>query len=85
MLLSKVQTVLTSHIEMTDLAALPVMVVSIERQKLFCEFVEQTDKSKFVVQIAIYRDVWGSGRKPNGMVNAISVDIGNVQEWHEFS
>jgi len=60
MLLSKVQTVLTSHIEMTDLTALPVMVVSIERQKLFCEFVEQADKSKFVVQIAIYRDVWGS-------------------------
>ena len=57
MLLSKVQTVLTSHIEMTDLAALPVMVVSIERQKLFCEFVEQTDKSKFVAhQATSYTD-----------------------------
>ena len=56
-LLSKVQTVLTSHIEMSDLAALPVMVADVEQQKFFCDFCVQIDKSKFVAhQATLYTD-----------------------------
>ena len=32
-----------------------------ELQIQYVKFIEQTDKSKFTFQIAIYRDVWGSG------------------------
>lgn len=35
-----------------------IPVVAIEEQKAFAAFTEQSDKSKFSVQIAIYRDVW---------------------------
>lgn len=52
-LLSKVQTVLTSHIEMSDLLKIPVMVASKDKQKQFCEFKEQADKSKFAAQQAL--------------------------------
>ena len=51
-LLSKVQTVLTSHIEMSDLAALPVMVANFEQQRFFCDFCVQADKSKFCCSVA---------------------------------
>lgn len=44
-LLGGVQTVLTSHIEMRDLLNLPIAVVPIEKQQVFCEFVNQSDKS----------------------------------------
>lgn len=52
-LLSKVQTVLTSHIEMSDLLSLPVMVADVERQQAFCEIKQQSDKSKFELKKAI--------------------------------
>lgn len=45
-LLAKVQSVLTSHIEMNDLLNIPVYQSSLEQQKRFCEFVKQHDKAK---------------------------------------
>ena len=39
------------------LKQLPVLVPPIEQQKQFVRLFEQSDKSKFMVQIAIYRDV----------------------------
>ena len=52
-LLSGVQTVLTSHIETKDLLDLPVRRASIEEQKLFCDYVKQSDKSKFAARQAL--------------------------------
>lgn len=52
-LLGKVQTVLTSHIEMSDLLAVPVMVASLEQQQAFSDFKQQADKSKFAAQQAL--------------------------------
>ena len=34
------------------------IIPSMDEQKEFANFVKQSDKSKFIVQIAIYRDVW---------------------------
>ena len=42
----------------SDLLKLKINVPPIDKQNEFMKFVEQSDKSKFVVQIAIYRDVW---------------------------
>lgn len=52
-LLGGVQTVLTSHIEMKDLLSLPIKVADIKRQKEFCDFVRQLDKSKHSAQKAL--------------------------------
>ena len=52
-LLGKVQTVLTSHIEMSDLLSIPVMVADLEQQQAFCDFKQQADKSKFAAQQAL--------------------------------
>ena len=35
-----------------------IPMVPIEEQRAFAEFTQQSDKSKFLLQIAIYRDVW---------------------------
>ena len=43
--------------------ALPPMPV----QETFTAIIDQADKSKFVVQIAIYRDVWGYGDQSQRM------------------
>ncbi len=48
-LLGGVQTVLTSHIETRDLLELPIRRVSKAAQTAFCDFVKQSDKSKFAV------------------------------------
>ena len=42
----------------SDLLKLKINVPPIDKQNEFMKFVEQSDKSKFVVQIAIYRAVW---------------------------
>ena len=38
-----------------------IPVPDMDAVEQFRAFIEQTDKSKFVVQIAIYRDVWKAG------------------------
>ena len=40
-----------------------IPVPPMHKQEAFCELVEQSDKSKFNVQIAIYRDVWRYGNQ----------------------
>ena len=50
-LLSKVQTVLTSHIEMNDLLNIPVQEAKMEKQLWFAEYVIQSDKSKFAARL----------------------------------
>ena len=52
-LLSKVQTVLTSHIEMNDLLNIPVKEVEMGKQLGFAEYVIQSDKSKFAAKQAL--------------------------------
>ena len=52
-LLTKVTTVLTSHIDLKDLLELRIAPVSIERQLEFSRFIAQTDKSKVAVQKAL--------------------------------
>ncbi len=52
-LLSKVQSVLTSHIEMSDLLSIPVMEANIADQERFCDFIRQTDKSKLAIRQAL--------------------------------
>lgn len=52
-LLMKVQTMLTSHIEFTDILNLPVRIAPRSQQKQFREFVEQIEKSKFAQRQAI--------------------------------
>ena len=54
-LLSGVRTVLTSHIETKDLLGLPIRMASKEEQTAFCDFVKQSDKSKFELTKAISR------------------------------
>ena len=55
LLLTKVTTVLTSHIDLKDLLELRIANASIERQKEFSAFISQVDKSKVVVQEALDR------------------------------
>ena len=50
LLLTKVTTVLTSHIDLKDLKALQIKMPSLETQLEFVAFVEQIDKSKSVIQ-----------------------------------
>ena len=50
LLLTKVTTVLTSHIDLKDLLELRIANASIERQKEFSAFISQVDKSKVAVQ-----------------------------------
>ena len=45
-------------LNLSAIRGIHIPVPSIDRQQAFNLFVEQTDKSKFNVQIAIYRDVW---------------------------
>ena len=54
-LLGGVQTVLTSHIETRDLLELPIRRASKAAQTAFCDFVKQSDKSKFELKQAISR------------------------------
>ena len=49
------------------LAALRIPVPPLELQQQYVDFVEQSDKSKFCGQIAIYRDVRRSRCKPKGL------------------
>ena len=49
-LLGGVQTVLTSHIETRDLLELPIRRASKTAQTAFCDFVKQSDKSKYLLQ-----------------------------------
>ena len=53
LLLTKVTTVLTSHIDLKDLKALQIKMPSLETQLEFVAFVEQIDKSKSVIQKAL--------------------------------
>ena len=46
------------HINAQQVQNLPMLEASLEEQDLFAEVVIQSDKSKFSVQIAIYRAVW---------------------------
>lgn len=47
-----------AHLPGDKLKAMGVIVPPIELQQQFVSFVEQSDKSKFTFQIAIYRTVW---------------------------
>lgn len=47
-LLTKVTTVLTSHIDLKDLLELQIVPAPIEQQNEFSRFIAQVDKSKFV-------------------------------------
>ena len=49
------------QLNMEDLRSVEFIVPPTEAQDRFIEFGQQSDKSKFAVQIAIYRDVWESG------------------------
>ena len=49
-LLTRVTTVLTSHIDLKDLLNLPIPDVPFEEQKKFANFIAQVDKSKFAIQ-----------------------------------
>ncbi len=53
MLLTKVTTVLTSHIDLKELLELRIANVSIERQKEFSAFISQVDKSKLSIQASL--------------------------------
>lgn len=53
LLLTKVTTVLTSHIDLKELLELRIANVSIERQKEFSAFISQVDKSK-VVDLSVF-------------------------------
>ena len=46
------------NINAQEYGDLKICVPPLELQSSFSSFLEQSDKSKFVVQIAIYRDVW---------------------------
>lgn len=52
-LLSRVQTMLTSHIRMEDLLDLKVQIPPLSLQNQFAAFVEEVDKSKVEVQKAL--------------------------------
>ena len=43
-----------------QLAKLPIIIPPLKLQLEYTAFAEQSDKSKFILQIAIYRDVWNS-------------------------
>ena len=45
-------------LNLSAIRGIQIPVPSIDRQQTFNLFVEQSDKSKFNIQIAIYRDVW---------------------------
>jgi len=47
-----------------NLDSIPIMVPPIALQQQYVAIVQQLDKSKFSVQIAIYRDVWRHGIQP---------------------
>ena len=49
-----------ANINAKEVQAIEIVIPPIEVQQQFCHLVHQTDKSKFSVQIAIYRDVRGS-------------------------
>ena len=53
-LLTKVTTVLTSHIDLKDLLDLRIAPASIERQDSFSSFVAQIDKSKYDIDTSAY-------------------------------
>ena len=55
------------HINAQQVQGLPMLVANLDEQNRFAEFVAQSDKSKFAVQIAIYRDVWTSRRGRKGL------------------
>ena len=52
-LLTKVTTVLTSHIDLKDLLELQIVPAPIEQQNEFSRFIAQVDKSKVAVQEAL--------------------------------
>ena len=56
-ILQKVQTMLTSHIEIRDILNLPVKRASTEEQAAWKAFVRQSDKSKFAVLNCLKRNL----------------------------
>ena len=57
-LLSGVKGVAVKHLHLNVISSTQIIVPPLADQKQFAALVEQSDKSKFNVQIAIYRDVW---------------------------
>ena len=57
------QTTGIATINKKQLSELQIMFPSLEQQDLYLSLVRQLDKSKFSIQIAIYRAVWRSCRK----------------------
>ena len=57
------------HIKRGDFEDAVVYLPDLQIQRQFAGFAQQTDKSKFSVQIAIYRAVWRSKRKPYVLAN----------------
>lgn len=57
-LMSGVKGVAVKHLHLNVISEISIIVPSMEYQTQFADFVRQSDKSKFILQIAIYRDVW---------------------------
>ena len=54
----KITATTVPHISMKDITSYPILVPPIELQERFGDVVQQVDKSKFNLQIAIYRAIW---------------------------
>ena len=52
-LLTRVTTVLTSHIDLKDLLELKIMPASCEEQALFTQFISETNKTKLTIQASL--------------------------------
>ena len=52
-LLTRVTTVLTSHIDLKDLLELKIMPASCEEQALFTQFIYETNKTKLTIQASL--------------------------------
>ncbi len=50
-------------LNLSKIKSIRIPVPTLDEQRTFISFVEQSDKSKFVFQISIYRALWQSGRK----------------------
>jgi len=53
-------TVARANLSLQNIGDLEILIPSKDKQVAFSVFLKQSDKSKFIVQIAIYRDVWRS-------------------------
>ena len=55
---SRLKGIGVPNLHLGEIKKAQIVVPPLEQQNQYAEILEQSDKSKFVVQIAIYRDVW---------------------------